>query len=92
MATTFQDVISFLATNDLSSEEHSRLASVVNARLAQRKRSAMRNFCVGDRVTFTNKWGSIERGVIKKVGRGTFHVMSDAGMPWRVSATLLKSE
>lgn len=89
MATTFQDVISFLRNNELTSDEHNSLVCLINERIKAKKRNAMRGIEVGDRVTFTDRWGITVKGVVKRRGRGNFHVMEESGKMWRVSATLV---
>tara|TARA_B100001013_G_scaffold327566_1_gene240802 strand:+ start:509 stop:811 length:303 start_codon:yes stop_codon:yes gene_type:complete len=54
-------------------------------------REAVRGFRVGDLVEFNRRKNSgLVQGKITKVNRKNINVLSNAGTPWRVSATLLR--
>lgn len=87
--TTFQDVITFLNTEKLTTEQLSRVSSIVHERFKSAQARASRELWVGDRVTWRGKFGETLTGKVTKVNRMTIHCVTDAGIRWRVSPTLV---
>lgn len=44
---------------------------------------------VGDRIKFVNKHGVLEHGVVRRLLTKNVEVLSDAGMTWRMTPTLV---
>ncbi len=90
MATTVQDVISFIWSSSCSLQDRQR---IIVALKAQQKVAALRSahqFNPGEKVEFTSQSNGLITGVIAKVNRMTVHVLAQGGGKWRVSPQLLR--
>lgn len=88
---TFLDVVAFLATGDITPEQHKRIVEVINARVKTARKSAMRSLSVstGDVVRWTSKYGTQMTGYVTGLGRTRVYVNGNDGQRWSVSASLL---
>jgi len=67
------------------------LMHAVNTRQDELARRATFAFRPGTRVQFTAKGGQVITGLVQKVNQKTVQVVSETGMPWKVSSTLLRA-
>jgi len=88
----FDDVMQYLREHDLSRNEHAQLVDLINARMNAKKRAAVFNFNVGDKVTFVGKYGITHAGTVVKSLRTRLHVQvpMSGGQTWTVPATICK--
>lgn len=85
----FLDVVAYLATADITPEQHKRIVEVINARVKTARKSAMRSVSVGDVVRWTSKYGTQMTGYVTGLGRTRVYVNGNDGQRWSVSASLL---
>lgn len=90
MATTVNEVISFIWSGQCTGADRQRIIQALNGQRKVASTQAATQFVRGDRVQFTNKYGSRVTGVIDKVNRMTINVTADGGGRWRVSPTFLQ--
>lgn len=86
---SFLDVVAFLATADITPEQHKQIVGVINARVKTSRKAAMSTIRTGDRVKWSDKWGIPMSGVVTGTGRTRVYVTADGGGRWSVSASLL---
>lgn len=75
----------------LSAEDLRLINRCVVDQLNTLSRATARNFVAGDRVTWTGKYGNVEKGTVQSVMQKNVRVITDGGMRWRVAGSLLKS-
>ncbi|NBO52700.1 MAG: hypothetical protein EBS48_08340 [Actinobacteria bacterium] len=87
---TFLDVVAYLATADITPEQHGRIVEVINARVKTARKTAMSSLSVrvGDMVRWTSKYGTPMQGTVTGTGRTRVYVSSD-GQRWSISPSLL---
>lgn len=87
----FADVVAFLATADITPEQHKRIVEVINTRVKAARKSAMRSLSVrpGDVVRWKTKYGYEMTGYVTGTGRTRVYVNANDGQRWSVSASLL---
>lgn len=86
---TLNDVLNFLASSDITREQHSRIVETINARVARTRKTVMNSLSRGDVVRWHSKYGSPMTGTVTGLGRTRVYVTGNDGMRWSVSATLL---
>lgn len=86
---TFFDVVAFLATADITPEQHSRIVDVINSRVKNARRAAMSTIRTGDVVRWKTKYGYEMTGTVTGTGRTRVYVNANDGQRWSVSAALL---
>ena len=84
-------VLDLLTEDELVQLNH---VIVARLRLMQQIRShgQMMNFRIGQAVRFATSDGRAIRGIVKSHNRKSVTVISDDGLQWRVSPTLLRAE
>lgn len=85
----FLDVVAFLATADITPEQHRRIVEVINSRVKTARRTAIRSLYSGDRVKWVGKYGVPMSGTVTGTGRTRVYVDGSDGRRWSVSASLL---
>ena len=88
-STPFSDVIAFLSSADISTDQHREIVEVINSRVKKARKSAMRSFRTGDVVRWKSKWGYEMTGYVTGLGRTRVYVNGNDGQRWSVSASLL---
>lgn len=88
--TTVNEVISFIWSGRCSLEDRRRIVNALNEQHKVAAHSASAQLVPGDRVQFTNKTGTLIKGVITKVNRMSVHVRGDHAINWRVSPQVLQ--
>ena len=96
MNTKLPDVISFIFSQEFSSEDHNRIVNALKDRARMRSQMAKHQFTVGDKVEFnSDKRNMTVKGTVLKIARSTVHVREEPGsgfpgVTWRVSPSLLR--
>ena len=90
MATTITDVLQFIRTIDLRSDDRKVIIAALNDQTRCARQAAKSQFRPGMAVEFTSKYGMPVRGKVTKVSRVNINVTDTFGQKWRVSPTLLK--
>lgn len=86
---TLKDVLNFLASSDISADDHRDIVATINSRVKRARRTVMNTLGRGDRVTWKSKWGYPMTGTVTGMGRTRVYVDGSDGQRWSVSASLL---
>lgn len=87
MTTTLRDVLQFIST--APKQDLSRIRESLRDISHREQMLARAEFRVGDRVQFKGRYGITERGKVIKKNPKMIVVLTDGGVRWRVSPTLL---
>ena len=92
MATTLNDVLTFIINSSLSREDHNQIIEALNFQARTKRAEARQGLRAGMKVTFVStRTGRHVVGVIQKVNRVNIDVIEEGnGIKWRVSPGLLK--
>ena len=77
--------------HSMNADEVNSIVEAIKLQRTYLARSACRDVCVGDTVSFQGRRGQTVRGTVEKVNRKTV-VVDTGGAKWRVTASLLHTE
>ena len=85
--TSFEDVEGYIRSIN-STSELQKISKIISARHKELQRHMATKFSVGDKVTFSGKYGNVESGKIIKINQKSIDVRTLTNR-WRVSPSML---
>ncbi|MBR19794.1 MAG: hypothetical protein CMA64_06575 [Euryarchaeota archaeon] len=80
------------AIYQMDNDELNQVVEAIRLKRTQLSKLAIRNFLIGDRVSFIDRNNRRTHGTVEKVNKKYIIVDTNPGPKWRVMATMLEKE